>query len=424
MALPLFVKRLLIRTGVARLLPGVRRLAGDGGPFLRYYSDRVLCAPHAELKEAASLLDTHAPDGIDLALGAPRLDVPSPSRAVPDRRGYPPPWGLPELREAVAGRLFTDHGLVVSPVQQVLVTAGAAGALTAALDALVNAGDRVVLFDPTCPLYPLALRARRARIRWVPSRIEDGRVRFPLDRLAKALHRARLIVLADPANPTGGTFAPEDLEQIAWWADRHDALVLYDESFGRFRYEGGRIPLGALEKVPARWLVAGSVSKGHGLAALRVGWLSGHRHLIRPCALTAAPQTLGVPAPCQLAALAALQQEETAFRPVLEGFESRRRYTRERLAALGLQAAWPAGAFFFWMAVGQFGLTGRDFAERLWRVKKVQVTPGELFGPGGAGHVRLSYAGDDGRLREGLTRLADFVRHLRGAPARVERQAA
>ncbi|MCI0464286.1 MAG: pyridoxal phosphate-dependent aminotransferase [Gemmataceae bacterium] len=411
-----FLSRLLIRTGLARLLPRVRRLLGDGTAFLRYYSDRVLTAPHAELIAAGRLLEYHEPDGIDLALGAPRLDLAAALRPGPERRGYPPPWGLPELREAVAARLSAEHRLSVNPAQQVFITHGCAGALHAVLAALVNPGEGVVLFDPTSPLYPLALKQRGSRIRWVPTTLDSGRVRFAPDRLAHALRRARLLVLADPVNPTGGTFAAEDFEQIAWWANRHDALILVDESFTRFRYEGERVPLGSL-RAQTRLLVTGSVSKGHGLAGLRIGWLSGHRHLVRPCALLAAPQTMGVSTLCQQVALTALQQDEATFEPVRATFDARRRYVRERLTALGLEAGWPSGAFFFWVPVGPLGLTGRAFAEQFGRAKKVLVTPGEMFGPSGEGYVRLSYATDDGRLREGLTRLADFVRQFQGAPA-------
>jgi aspartate/methionine/tyrosine aminotransferase len=386
----------------------MRRLAGDGGAFLRYYSDRLLAAPHAELRAAADFLELQERDGIDLALGAPRCDAPA---VRPDRRSCPP-WGLPELREAVAGKLFAAHRLTVSPSEQVLVTPGGAGAFSAALDAFVNPGDRVVLFDPTSPFYHLAARQRRARLRWVPTHVDGGRVRFRLDEFAKALRRARLLVLADPVNPTGAVFAPEDLEQIAWWAEQHDVLIFHDEAFGRFRYEGERLPLAKLARGRQRTLIAGSVSKGHGLASLRVGWLSGHRQLVAACAVTGSLQGASVPAVCQQLAAAALKQDDSVFGPTLAAFESRRRYTRERLAALGLRPAWPAGAFFFWVPVGQLGMTGRQFAERLLRAKKVLVSPGELFGPSGTRHVRLSYAADDGRLREGLTRLADFVRTL------------
>jgi aspartate/methionine/tyrosine aminotransferase len=416
-AFPLFLTRLLIRTGIARHLPAVRRLTDGGGAFVHYYSDRVLAAPHAELREAAALLELYGPEVIDLSPGAPRFDlVPSGSTKLPaDRRGWPPPWGLAELRVAVAERLLAGHGLAASPADEVLITHGAAGAFSVALDTFVNPGARVVLFDPTSPLYPLALRQRRARLRWVPTRTEEGRVRFRLDHLDRALRGARLLVLTSPANPTGGVFAAEDLEQIAWWADRHDVLIFSDEVFERYRYDGEAPGVGTLPRAERRTVTAGSVSKGHALAAVRVGWLAGHRHLIRPCALTAVLQTPFVSTLSQQVALAALRLGPEAFAPIRAGFESRRRYGFERLQGLGLQTAWPSGGFFFWVPVWPLGLTGRAFAEQLLRAKGVVVTPGEHFGPSGAAYVRISYAVEDGRLREGLARVGEFLRELQPA---------
>jgi aspartate/methionine/tyrosine aminotransferase len=156
------------------------------------------------------------------------------------------------------------------------------------------------------------------------------------------------------------------------------------------------------------------VSKSHALAAARVGWLAGHRHLVRPCLLSAALHTPFVPTLCQQIALAALRQEDEAFAPLRAEFASRRNYVFERLGALGLQPAWPAAAFFCWVPVAP---CGRTFAEKLLRAKRVLVSPGEFFGPSGKGFVRLSYATEDGRLREGLSRLADFVRDSQPAPA-------
>lgn len=426
MAYPLFLAKLLIRSGLARYLPGVQRLTDGGGAFLRYYSDRVLAAPYAELRQAAAFWELNGPDLIDLAQGTPRFDlVPSGSTKLPaDRRGWPPPWGLPELRETVAEKLLAEQQLAVSPNDEVLITHGVAGALSVVLDAFVNAGDRVVLFDPTSPLYPFTLRQRRARIRWIPTWMENGRLRFRLDHLAQALQRARLIVVASPANPTGGVLAAEDLEQIAWWANQRDVLILSDEVFARYRYEGISPSLGTLPKARRRTLTAGSVSKGHALASARVGWLAGYRHLVRPCALTALLQTPFVPTLCQHLAWTALRQNTDTFEPIRAAFAARRRYTYERLQALGFQPAWPAGAFFFWVPVWELGLNGQEFAAGLLRAQNVLVSPGDPFGPSGPGYVRLSYATEDGRLREGLSRLAEFLRGLPATPVLERKRAA
>jgi aspartate/methionine/tyrosine aminotransferase len=418
MALPLLVKKLLIRTGLARFLPSVQRLTEGGGDFLRYYSDRLLTAPYAELREAADWLGTPGPDVIDLALGAPRFDlVPSASTKLPaHRRGLPPPQGLPELRQAVADRLFGGLGPGGRPAGDVLITHGAAGAFSVALESFVNPGDRVVLFDPTSPLFILALRHRRARVRWVPARAEQGRLRFRLDHLARALRRARLVVVNSPANPTGGAIAPEDLEQIAWWANRHDVLVYSDEAFAAYQYEGTPCPVASFRPARQRTLTAGGVSQAYALASARVGWLAGCPHLIRPCTLAGVLQTPFVPTLCQQLALAAVRLGPEALAPVRAEFASRRRYAFERLQALGLKPAWPAGAYFLWLPVQDLGLDGRAFAEGLLKTKRVLVWPGSHFGPGGAGHVRVSYAAEDGRLREGLGRLAEFVRELGARP--------
>jgi aspartate/methionine/tyrosine aminotransferase len=415
-ACPLFLAKLLIRTGLAGWLPSVRRVSDGGMAFLHHYGNDVLCAPHGDLREMGEFQEIHGPDAVNLALGEPRFDLsPSLSTKLPaDRRGWPPFGGLPELREAVASKLRGDQNLSVNPAEEVLITTGLAGAFRIVVDSFVNQGDRVALFDPGSPLYRLVLRHRRARIRWIPTWTESGRLRFHMEPLVRALRRARLIVVNSPANPTGAVIAPEDLEQIAWWADRRDVLIFNDEVFERFIYEGNSLSIGTLPKAWRRTFTAGSVSKGHALAAARVGWLAGHRHLIRPCTLTAILNAAWPPTLCQQIALVALRQEEGAFAPIRKEFDSRRRYTLERLKAMGLKPVWPAGGFFVWLPIRELGLSGIVFARKLLQKKGVLVSPGEFFGPGGAGYVRISYATDDGRLREGLTRLAEFVRELRG----------
>ena len=407
----LLFRKLLVRSGVARFLPSVKRLTDGGGAWLRCYSDRVLAAPHAALADAAGFLTPHPSEVINLASGCPAFDaIASGSTKLPvHRRGFPPVGGLAELRSAVADKYRRDHGLAFHPLDEVLITHGIAGAFATALNALINPGHAVVLFDPSSPLYSLALAGRRARIRWVRTWTDQGRLRFHVADLARALRGARMMVLNTPANPTGAAIAAEDLEQIAWWAERRNVLIFSDEAYDRYWYRNKIATIAAFAKAAARTLTAGSVSASHALTSARVGWMAGPRHLLRASVVSAALESPFVATLCQQIALGALRQEPETFERVLSEFDSRRRYSVERLRAMGFGITLPSGAFFIWLPVGALKVSGRVFCERLMAQHHVALLPGDLFGPSGSGYVRLSYAGEDGRLQEGLARLAQFV---------------
>jgi aminotransferase len=320
---------------------------------------------------------------------------------------------MPELRGAVSARLLAAHAVSYSPGEELLVTSGGMGAVHTAFDAFIDRGDVVALPDPVSPLYPLALKARGVRIRWVPTINEDGQLRLRLDRLSSVLRGAKMLVLCSPCNPTGGCYSPEDLEQIAWWAEKRDALILSDESFAPLCHDDGHTATATYAR--NRTLTVGSLSKGHGLAWARVGWLAGHRHLMKACAAAAALRDPFVPYPSQMAALAALSGEIPESNR--QKIEARRAYVLDRLQAAGLNASWPAAGFFAWVRIPNGHKSGASFAQSLLQACKVRVVPGEMFGPSGARHVRISFADDEGRLEEGLNRLAGFVRKARIAPA-------
>ncbi|MBL8793412.1 MAG: pyridoxal phosphate-dependent aminotransferase [Planctomycetia bacterium] len=427
MAFPVCLTRLLIQAGLARYLPHWQRLADGGSAFLECYSDRLLSGLHTPVADLLSLQQCAASDLIDLATPVPAWDfLPSCSTKLPaDRRGMPSPAGLPELQQAVADKLSADHELAWQPTGEVLITAGVSGAFNLVLDALLNPGGRVVLFAPAAPLYQFAVAQRRGRIRWVPTWIEDGFIRYDPRRLIDRLRHSRLIVLNAPANPTGGLFRPEDLEQIAWWAHRFDTLIFSDDVAHDCCDELRPASIAALPRARERTLLAGSPSKSHALTAARVGWLAGHRCLLRPCLLSTVLQSQAVPVLSQQLALTALRLGAEVSRPMHAELASRRRYSFERLHGMGLRPEWPAGGHWHWVPVSGFGLDGQQFADQLAADRKVLVWPGRHFGPGGEDHIRISFAGDEGRLRLGLQRLADFVGRRQAAePTEVRKRAA
>ncbi len=418
MALPFWFTKLLVRTGIARFTPLARRLTDGGTAFLRYYSDRVLAAPIEELLDPAFVPDACGPDVIDLNPAAPRSESGvSLGRFTADRRGNPPPQGLPELRTAIAQRYQRVDGRSVNPETDVLITHGATGALATALDAFVNPGDRVVLFDPCSPLFALGAKSRQATVRWVPTWTEDGRCRYLAAGFEKAMRGAKMLVLADPANPAGGCLADEDLDHIAWIAAAYNVLIFADESFNRFRFGSRGKPFGRLDGSDKRILTAGSVTQEFGLGSLRVGWLAGPRHLIRACGLMQNLNAPFVPVVCQQAAAKAIAEPDAEFSANIDRIKGKRDFAMDRLRGMGLEADRPAGGLFVWVPVAGLGLDGRAFAERLFREERVQVGPGCAFGPSGAGHIRIGFAGDDGRLREGLARMAAFIGRLKNPTA-------
>ena len=410
MARPFWFTKLLVQSGLARFLPVARRLTDGGTAYLHYYSDAVLAAPVEELLDAA-YFPTAGPDVIDLNLAAPRFESSvSLGRVAADRRGNPPARGLPELRNAISELYLRRDGRIVDPEREVFVTHGATGAYSAALDAFVNPGDRVVLFDPCSPLFSLGAASRRADVYWVGTRNEAGHCRYEKRDLEKAMRRAKLLVFADPGNPTGASFDREESDHILWLAKQRDVLVFADESFG----VQSRV---SRSHTDGRVLTAGSVSQAWGLGSLRVGWLAGPRHLVQACSLTANLHAPFVPTICQQIAARAISDPHADREDDMQ----KGQFVVDRLRSLGLEPESSTASYFAWCSVTSLRMDGRTFAERLLKEQQVLVRPGCVFGPSGTNRVRISFAAEDGRLREGLARLSAFVNGLNGKPMATPR---
>ncbi len=419
--IPFFVTKALARAGLLRYTPAAARLAGTARGHLHRLSGRVLAAPLDLLTDPAAFPDGSG-DGLDLNLAAPHIDTPAgAARLAVDRGGPPPAWGLPALRHAIAERA----GLSPGARDEVLVTRGAAGALAATLDAFVDPGDRVAVFAPCSPLFTAGVLSRRARVRWVRTTVTPaGELACDAGELARAVRGTKLVLVADPSNPLGASLDAAAVDQLAWAANRYDALVYVDETFGRYRPDGAPGELAARPNLRHRLLVAGSVSASHGLGSARVGWLRGPGGLVGAAAVASVLSGPFVPAVCQHLAARELDADDV-FGPARDDVLARRHFAQDRLAAMHLPAPTPAAGYFLWVDVRSTGLTGRTFAERLARDEHVRVGPGDVFGPGNEHFIRVSAAEADGRLREGLARLARFTARLRGdtAPAAEEHAA-
>ncbi len=344
---------------------------------------------------------------VSLAMGEPGFDTPPSIRLAAHaaiesgHTHYAHPNGDPELRQALADTLNREHATPFTD-QDVLVTHGGTGGLAAAILAVIDPGDVVVLADPTYSLYADLVRLAGGTVRAVPLGAD---LHFDLDDLARALAGARIFVLCNPSNPTGIVHTCAELAAIAEMLDGTDTVVLADEAYSELVYTDA--PFTSALDVPAlaeRTLYCQTFSKAYAMTGWRIGYLAGNRDIITAAArihsLTAGPLN----AATQRAALHAVLQPPVEIEHMREKYRARRDQMVDALAAIpGLQLNKPDGAFYAFPSYDA-NLTAVEMTAHLRR-HGVAVRPGSEFGAAGEGHIRLSFAADPAAISEGIQRI-------------------
>ncbi len=360
-----------------------------------------------EIMERAQELEMSGRDIVHLEVGEP--DFPTPPSAVKagvwaieaGRTHYTHSLGIQPLREAIAARLLTDHGVAVDPAR-VVITVGSSAGLLLAFATLCDEGDEIIVTDPGYPCYPNIARALGVRTRAVPVDAGAGFAYDP-DRVRHAIgRRTRAIVVNSPANPTGALTGPDVLEALA-----HTGVPLVsDEIYQGLVYEG--TASSALEFQPDAFVVGG-FSKRYAMTGWRLGYLvvpSSHARAVQ-----ALQQNLFISASDfgQWAALEALDAHEDVEAMRLR-FDERRRYLLDELPRIGLPVpVRPQGAFYLFADARAFTTDSMSFAIELLEATGVAVTPGIDFGSRGEGYLRFSYATSLERIEEAVARLGGYL---------------
>jgi len=355
-------------------------------------------------------LEIGEPDG-----ATPPHVVEAAVRALHDgQTRYVNPAGLPVLRHAIAASLAW-RGVGGAAAENIVVVPGAKPMVFYALLAVLEAGDEVLVPDPGFPIYPSVVRFAGA----VP-------VRYPLDalggvdaeRLAALIGpRTRAVVVNLPGNPTGGVATPDALHAIAELVLRHDLVVISDEVYGRIRYDGREDSIAALPGMLERTVIVDSFSKTYAMTGWRLGFGVLPGALVERVTTLVVNGTSCTPPFVQLAGLAALTGPQDAVTAAVARFERRRDWLVDGLNGLpGIRCTRPDGAFYAFPDVRQVeersGLSTRELAARLLDEYGVAVLPGTDFGPGGAGHLRLSFAVSPADLDLALDRIRECVSDL------------
>lgn len=313
------------------------------------------------------------------------------------------------LQEAIAEKLLADNGIKVDPRNGIVLAHGAHQAIYQTFQALVCPGDEVLMATPGSYFESNTL-VRGAVPVYVPLRPERGFRLDPDDVAACVTPRTKFLCVTTPEAPAGAVQTREDLTRLAEIAGRHNLIVLSDELYEKINY--GRVPhtsIGSLAGMADRTITINGLSKGWAMTGWRVGWSVGPAHLIAPIAAIAHFNNISLSSPAYWAGVAALRGPQDVVTEMVAIYARKMAYLVERVNGIpGLRAQFPDGTYYLWTDVSGTGLHEIAFTESA-QAHGVRVNPGTAFGPGGAGHVRLSCTPTEAQLEEGTRRLAAAV---------------
>jgi N-succinyldiaminopimelate aminotransferase len=327
---------------------------------------------------------------------------------------YPPMLGIPELRQAIVAHYRLWQGLEFDPDNEVMVTSGATEALAGALLALLEPGDEVVLFQPLYDAYlPLVRRAGG-----VPRlvRLEPPHWRFSEEMLARAFSpKTRVVLFNNPLNPTGTVYAREDLELLARFCERHDAVAVCDEVWEHMVFDGRRHePLIGMPGMRERCVKIGSAGKIFSLTGWKVGFVCAAPGLLRVLAKAHQFITFTTPPNLQAAVAYGLGKADDYFTGMRREFQRSRDRFADGLSALGFPLLDAQGTYFLNIDLRPLGLNEDDetFCKRLVAEHKVAAIPVSAFYAAEpiTSVVRFCFAKRDQTLDTALERLSGVLK--------------
>lgn len=371
-------------------------------------SERMSRIDTSEIRRMFALAAT-LKNPINLSIGQPHFAAPGEIRSAIDEalaRGqtaYTQTQGIVELRERLARKFQEVNGFAAHP-DRILISSGVSSLIQLLFLATIDRGDRVLLTDPAFLIYRSLLEFLGADIEYIPEDFSaaDIDAYHEGEREAAAKDRSRkplkLIILCTPSNPSGHIMSTEQLQLLAGLADEQGALLVADEIYELFDYEGRFQSAAAIYPNTVTFM---GYSKSYSMTGLRLSAATGPEAVIKAMTTLQQYTVVCAPAPVQWAGIAALDIDMS---PYVAEYKQNRDYCLERLSGT-LEFTYPAGAFYIFARIPG---NDRDFVERAIREKELLVVPGRIFSRE-QNRVRISYATDRPTLERGMDALLELI---------------
>ncbi|MEA5137324.1 MAG: pyridoxal phosphate-dependent aminotransferase [Candidatus Fimivivens sp.] len=372
-----------------------------------------------KVNEKALAMERAGESVIHFEIGRPDFDTPEYiKRACKEslNKGevfYTSNFGDIGLREAVAKKLTLENH-VEYQASEVLVTVGLSEAVFDVLCTILDEGDELLVPDPVWMNYLNVPRLLGATPVTYALREENDYQVDLAEIREKITEKTKALVLVTPNNPTGGVLSEQTLRGLAEIAVERDILVIADEIYERLIYDDAiHISIASLPGMKERTFTLNGLSKAFSMTGWRIGYVAAPEEYIAALNKIHQHNTTCAPSFVQKASIAALRDEQNEVADMVKEYQRRRDYAVAAINAIpGLSCRCPKGAFYIFINIKALNRPSAEVAQLLLEQAKIALVPGDVFGPGGEGYLRLSFANSYENIVEGCKRLQEAVTAL------------
>jgi len=382
-------------------------------------SERVLQIQKSAIHEMTRL-SKEIDDVAFLSWAKPTSDTPEHIKkaaidAIRDGKvgGYSENKGLLELRKEISKKLKRDNNIDSVP-SQLVVTIGAVEGLSAAIMALIDPGDEVILPSPTYSTHIRQVVLASGKPVLVPT-IEEKEFNLDIDAIRKSITtNTKAIMYCSPSNPTGTVFSEKILRKLADIALENDLMVITDEAYEYFTYDDNKhFSIGSIPEMKKNVVSCFTFTKSYAMTGWRIGYLHADEALIPQISKAHIPFAICATVVSQYAALAALKGSQDCIKDFRNHYLSARDLMCERLDELNsiFEYQKPRGSYLMFPKIMlDEGRDSTTFCKKLLKEAKVSTTPGIAFGPTGEKHLRLSFCVTEEMINKAFDRMERYFK--------------
>ncbi|WP_313285202.1 alanine transaminase [Stutzerimonas kunmingensis] len=359
-------------------------------------------------------------DIVDLSMGNP--DGATPAHIVAklcevaqrdDTHGYSSSKGIPRLRRTITQWYQSRYDVEINPETEAIVTIGSKEGLAHLMLATLDAGDTVLVPNPSYPIHIYGAVIAGAQVRSVPL-VSGVDFFIELERaIRESIPTPKMMIFGFPSNPTAQCVELDFFERVIALAKQYGILVVHDLAYADIVFDGWKAP--SIMQVPGAKDVAVeffTLSKSYNMAGWRVGFMVGNAELVNALARIKSYHDYGMFTPLQVAAIAALEGDQGCVKEIAQTYQARRDVLVSGLRAIGWMVEQPKATMYVWAKIPERyqHLGSLEFAKKLMADAKVAVSPGIGFGEYGDDHVRFALIENQSRIRQALRGIRSMLK--------------